>query len=75
MELDALHSEAAAALTLAGGQQDVARKTGAQNGVLGPYCDKCLVRLHTNGNGSKPWYLVNIKIDGRWMFIHPNMAS
>ena len=27
------------------------------------------------GNGSKPWHLVNIKIDGKWMFINPNMAS
>jgi hypothetical protein len=23
-----------------------------------------------NGDGSKPWYLVNIKIAGKWMFIH-----
>jgi hypothetical protein len=23
----------------------------------------------TNGDGSKPWYLVNPKIAGKWMFI------
>ena len=26
------------------------------------------------GNGLKPWHLVNIKINGKWVFIHPNMA-
>ena len=35
VELDALHSESAAALPLAGGQKDIARKAGVQNGVLG----------------------------------------
>jgi hypothetical protein len=29
------------------------------------------VRIHTSrsGDGSKPWYLVNPKIAGKWMFI------
>ena len=35
VELDALHREAAAALPAAGGQEDVAREAGAQDGVLG----------------------------------------
>jgi len=25
------------------------------------------------GDGSKPWYLVNPKIAGKWMFIPPKM--
>ena len=27
------------------------------------------VNLAPNGDGSKPWHLVNIKIAGKWMFI------
>ena len=26
------------------------------------------------GDGSKPWYLVNPKIAGKWMFIPPKMV-
>jgi len=36
----------------------------------------CHVRsTHRCGGGSKPWYLVNIKIAGKWMFIPPKMVS
>ena len=28
-----------------------------------------------NGDGSKPWYLVNPKIAGKWMFIPLKMVS
>ena len=37
-------------------------------------CGKPLVLVDQYGSGSKAWYLVNPKIDGKWMFIPLKMV-